>query len=114
MREGEAASWHNPVEASTLVDLLQGLLAYKSPHVSEGQAVGVKDLGVIATYRQQVSCQCFALDSMGQFAREADPHTWHFPSPANPHLHPQTPLTRAATLLVYSSPLKTHASWHGL
>ena len=54
MREGEAASWHNPVEASTLVDLLQGLLAYKSPQGNKGQAVGVQDVGVIATYRQQV------------------------------------------------------------
>lgn len=32
MRGREAASWHNPVQASTLMDLLQGLLAYNSPH----------------------------------------------------------------------------------
>lgn len=55
MREGEAASWHNPVEATTLVALLEGLLAFKSPQGSKGGAVGVQDIGVIATYRQQAS-----------------------------------------------------------
>ena len=54
MREGEAASWHKPVKASTLVDLLQGLLAYGSPHGSKRQAVGMQDVGGITTYRQQV------------------------------------------------------------
>lgn len=53
MREGEAASWHNPVEASALVALVQGLLAFKSPHGGKGRAVRVQDIGVIATYRQQ-------------------------------------------------------------
>lgn len=55
MREGEAASWHNPVEASALVALVQGLLAFSSPGRSKGQAVGIHDIGVIATYRQQAS-----------------------------------------------------------
>lgn len=56
MREGEAASWHNPVEASRLVALVQGLLAFRSPHACNSpQTVTVKDIGVIATYRQQAS-----------------------------------------------------------
>ncbi len=52
MRDGDAPSYYNPVEASTLVKLLQGLLSYKT---GGGQAVTVKDIGVIATYRNQAS-----------------------------------------------------------
>lgn len=52
MRDGEAPSYYNPVEASTLVKLLQGLLSYKT---AGGQGVSVQDIGVIATYRNQVS-----------------------------------------------------------
>ena len=51
MRDGDAPSYYNPVEASTLVKLLQGLLAYKT---GAGQGVTVQDIGVIATYRNQV------------------------------------------------------------
>ncbi|KAL0043157.1 hypothetical protein WJX79_010911 [Trebouxia sp. C0005] len=51
MRDGEAPSYYNPVEASTLVKLLQGLLSYKT---AGGQGVSVQDIGVIATYRNQV------------------------------------------------------------
>ncbi len=52
MRDVEAPSYYNPVEASTLVKLLQGLLSYKT---AGGQGVSVQDIGVIATYRNQVS-----------------------------------------------------------
>lgn len=47
MRDGEAPSYYNPVEASTLVRLVQGLLSYS------GAGVSVQDIGVIATYRNQ-------------------------------------------------------------
>ena len=50
MRDGEAPSYYNPVEASTLVRLLQGLLSYNT---GSGQGVTVQDIGVIATYRNQ-------------------------------------------------------------
>lgn len=65
MRDGDAPSYYNPVEASTLVRLLQGLLAYKT---GAGQGVTVQDIGVIATYRNQVrvrhadSCMGVVLD----------------------------------------------------
>ena len=52
MRDGEAPSYYNPVEASMLVKLLQGLLSYKT---GSGSGVAVKDIGVIATYRNQAS-----------------------------------------------------------
>ncbi|DBA76409.1 TPA: hypothetical protein ACH3X1_010114 [Trebouxia sp. C0004] len=51
MKDGEAPSYYNPVEASTLVKLLQGLLSYKT---AGGRGVSVQDIGVIATYRNQV------------------------------------------------------------
>lgn len=51
MRDGEAPSYYNPVEASTLVRLLQGLLSYNT---GGGRGVTVQDIGVIATYRNQV------------------------------------------------------------
>ena len=46
MRDGEAPSYFNAIEATVLVDLLTGLL---------GQCEGVRpaDIGVIATYRKQ-------------------------------------------------------------
>lgn len=50
MRDGEAPSYYNPVEASTLVKLLQGLLAHDT---GIGRGVTVQDVGVIATYRNQ-------------------------------------------------------------
>lgn len=50
MRDGEAPSYYNPVEASTLVRLLQGLLLYNT---GSGQGVTMQDIGVIATYRNQ-------------------------------------------------------------
>lgn len=53
MREGEAPSYFNPIEATALVDLLEGLL--NQHRVSAGRpAVEIEDLGVIATYRKQV------------------------------------------------------------
>lgn len=51
MTDGEAPSYYNPVEASTLVRLLQGLLSYNT---AGGRGVTVQDIGVIATYRNQV------------------------------------------------------------
>lgn len=53
MREGEAPSYFNPIEATTLVELLQGLLEQHQTQ-SGRPAVGVEDIGVIATYRKQV------------------------------------------------------------
>ena len=50
MRDGEAPSYYNPVEASTLVRLLQGLLSYNT---GSGRGVTMSDIGVIATYRNQ-------------------------------------------------------------
>ena len=50
MRDGEAPSYYNPVEASTLVRLLQGLLSYNT---GSGRGVTTQDIGVIATYRNQ-------------------------------------------------------------
>lgn len=61
MRDGEAPSYYNPVEASTLVKLLQGLLSHRT---GAGQGVTVRDIGVIATYRNQASSTnhfCFGL-----------------------------------------------------
>ncbi|KAK9829778.1 hypothetical protein WJX72_007868 [[Myrmecia] bisecta] len=49
MREGEAPSYFNPLEAAALVDLLAGLLA---PRPGVG-GVSEDDIGVIATYRKQ-------------------------------------------------------------
>lgn len=51
MRDGEAPSYYNPVEASTLVRLVQGLLSY---NIGSVRRVSVQDIGVIATYRNQV------------------------------------------------------------
>ena len=52
MREGEAPSYFNPVEASALVDLLEGLLKQQQGQATPG--VTQNDIGVIATYRKQV------------------------------------------------------------
>jgi AAA domain len=52
MREGEAPSYFNPVEASVLVGLVAGLL---QQHARSGVGVRVGDIGVIATYRKQVA-----------------------------------------------------------
>ena len=51
MREGEAPSYYNPFEAEQLVALVTGLLAQ---HARTG-AVTPADIGVICTYRKQVS-----------------------------------------------------------
>ena len=52
MREGEAPSYFNPVEASVLVGLVEGLL---QQHARSAVGVRPGDIGVIATYRKQVS-----------------------------------------------------------
>ena len=51
MREGEAPSYFNPVEASVLVSLVEGLL---HQHARSAAGVRAGDIGVIATYRKQV------------------------------------------------------------
>lgn len=52
MREGEAPSFFNPIEATLLVDLVEGLL--KQHETGAGKlAVSKEDIGVIATYRKQ-------------------------------------------------------------
>ena len=57
MREGEAPSYFNPIEAAALVELLEGLL--KQHQTKAGRpAVVQDDIGVIATYRKQVSNTC--------------------------------------------------------
>ena len=57
MREGEAPSYFNPIEAAALVELLEGLL---KQHQTKARrpAVVQDDIGVIATYRKQVSNTC--------------------------------------------------------
>ena len=52
VREGEAPSYFNAVEATVLVELIEGLLA--STQKAGGQGVKASDLGVMATYRKQV------------------------------------------------------------
>ena len=52
VREGEAPSYFNAVEATVLVELVQGLLA--STPKAGGRGVEPDDLGVMATYRKQV------------------------------------------------------------
>ncbi len=48
MREGEAPSYFNPIEAASLVDLVSGLLAQHQ--ATPGRpGVAVEDIGVIAT-----------------------------------------------------------------
>ena len=65
MREGEAPSYFNPIEAASLVDLVSGLLEqHQSAPGKPG--VAIEDIGVIATYRKQVCkflcsrCPCLA------------------------------------------------------
>ena len=48
-REGDAPSWHNPLEASVVAELVSGLLGARGSGVREG------DVGVMATYRTQVA-----------------------------------------------------------
>ena len=52
VREGEAPSYFNAVEAAVLVELVEGLLA--STQQSGVRGVRPDDLGVMATYRKQV------------------------------------------------------------
>lgn len=52
VREGEAPSYFNAVEATVLVDLVEGLLA--TTQRAGGRGVKPDDLGVMATYRKQV------------------------------------------------------------
>lgn len=47
MREGEAPSFFNPIEAATVLQLIQGLL-------DQAPEIQPTDLGVMATYRKQV------------------------------------------------------------
>ena len=57
MREGEAPSFFNPYEVTTLVEQLERLLKEQAASDSPNR-IGVHDIGVIATYRKQVkSCQ---------------------------------------------------------
>lgn len=52
MREGEAPSYFNPMEATATVELIEGLL--KQQVKAGPAAVTQDDIGVIATYRKQV------------------------------------------------------------
>ena len=54
VREGEAPSYFNAVEAAVLVELVEGLLA--SAQQAGVRGVRPDDLGVMATYRKQVGC----------------------------------------------------------
>ena len=54
MREGEGPSYHNPLEAGTLVNLLVSLLQVPAGNGGSQPVVGPRDVGVIATYRKQV------------------------------------------------------------
>ena len=54
MREGEAPSFFNPMEATMLVDLLERLLHEQEEYPAESRITS-KDIGVIATYRKQVA-----------------------------------------------------------
>lgn len=54
MREGEAPSYFNPIEATALVDLVEGLINQHKQAVGR-PAVSPNDIGVIATYRKQVA-----------------------------------------------------------
>ena len=56
VREGEAPSYFNAVEATVLVELIEGLLA--STQKGGARSVRPDDLGVMATYRKQVRCCC--------------------------------------------------------
>lgn len=47
VQEADAPSFFNPIEASTVVELVANLLA-------EGRGITTDDVGVIATYRKQV------------------------------------------------------------
>lgn len=53
MREGEAPSYFNPVEATAVVELIEGLLQQQAKVGTA--AITEDDIGVIATYRKQVS-----------------------------------------------------------
>jgi hypothetical protein len=53
MREGEAPSYFNPIEATALVDLVEGLINQHRQGAGR-PAVSPNDIGVIATYRKQV------------------------------------------------------------
>lgn len=65
MREGEAPSYFNPVEASVVVDLVAGLLRQ---HERSAVGVTVSDIGVIATYRKQVGGNTYGCNSLRLFA----------------------------------------------
>ena len=59
VRDGEAPSYFNAVEATVLVELVQGLLA--STPKAGGRGVQPNDLGVMATYRKQVRIHALQL-----------------------------------------------------
>ena len=54
MREAEAPSYFNPIEATALVDLVEGLIN-QHRQAAGRPAVTPNDIGVIATYRKQAS-----------------------------------------------------------
>ena len=58
MREGEGPSYFNPLEASTLVGLVVGLLQVHVRKGAQAAAVSPGDVGVIATYRKQARLLC--------------------------------------------------------
>ena len=47
-RDGDAPSYHNPLEAATVADLVQGILTSPTARVQ------AREIGVLATYRRQV------------------------------------------------------------
>ena len=58
LREGEAPSYFNAIEAASLVDLVSGLL--NQHQATPGRpGVAIEDIGVIATYRKQASTPYF-------------------------------------------------------
>jgi putative helicase MOV10L1 len=59
MREGDIPSYHNPLEAAAIADLVQGLL--NSKHAG----VKLTDIGIMATYRRQVQSIRFLLRQRG-------------------------------------------------
>jgi hypothetical protein len=56
VQDGDAHSYYNPLEAETLVDLVSGLLdQQRFVDRSNLNHISIEDIGVICTYRKQVS-----------------------------------------------------------
>lgn len=89
MREGEAPSYFNPVEASVLVDLVAGLL---QQHERTAVGVTTSDIGVIATYRKQ-ACGC-VWQPLTHVARGCNKESAELPQGNDP---PAMQTTRAST-----------------